>query len=178
MSDRQADMSAENATPPPLGDVLERLMDEAEQGRTDAADVPVKILPPDVPASGAPSGGILGGLLSNPALLSALPQLVSGLGTLSKGSASADAQSNGDTEKETASAASVSKAPAVFSHPDRHTALLCALKPYLGTERQQAAEYLISLCRVWNTLQGMGINLPALLLSGQSGVSQHQDKEV
>lgn len=178
MSDRQADMPTGNSTAPPIGDLLERLMDEAEQGQIDTADTPVKILPPDVPAVGAPEGGVLGGLLSNPAILSALPQLISGLGMISKGPASADNRGNRSVDKDTVSASSAVKAPVGSLHPDRHTALLCALKPYLGSERQQAAEYLISLCRVWNTLQGMGINIPALLLSGQGGVSQHQDKEV
>ena len=62
--------------------------------------------------------------------------------------------------------------------PDRHTALLCALKPYLGSERRQAVEYLISVCRVWGTLQSVGLTLPALLSPEQGKGTPSGDKEV
>ena len=177
MSYRQGDMPAEAATEKqPVGDLLERLIAEAEQGQSHTPDILVERLPPESSGGGLPSGGILGGLLSSPALLSALPQLMNGLGGLSKGTVSAESTEEKDGNG--GGSAAVSAKQSGYSHPDRHTALLCALKPYLGSERQQAAEYLISLCRVWSTLQGMGINLPALLLSGQGGAPQQRDKEV
>lgn len=177
MSDRQPDL--------PMGDLLDRLIGEAEQTQADSRAAEGKILPPETASSpSSPVGGLLGGLLSNPALLSALPQLISGLGALSGGapaseqggeataaSASTPATSDNKTDK----AASTSKH--AFP-PDRHTALLCAIKPYLGSQRRQAADYLISLCRVWGTLQSMGIDLPALLLPAPSNSPQGQDKEV
>ena len=46
---------------------------------------------------------------------------------------------------------------------DRHTALLCAVKPYLSPERQSAADTVIRLCRVWDALERSGISLSGLL---------------
>lgn len=165
----------------PLGEVLERLIDDAEQGTPPLDAMVGKVLPPQVPSSAA--AGLLGGLLSNPALLSGLPQLLSGLGSLSGG-----ASPNGENKnRDDASAIEADpkkgesqgvSAPVRTMPPDRHTALLCALKPYLGAERRQAADYLISLCRVWGTLQSMGINLPALLLPGQGSVKSDDLREV
>lgn len=42
---------------------------------------------------------------------------------------------------------------------DRHTALLCAIKPYLSPRRQEAAETVIRLCRVWDALERSGIHV-------------------
>ena len=140
-----------------MEDLLTRLIREAE-GAEDAAPPsiasdlpPTEVVGDRAEASNgeAPLNSLLQGLVESPALLSALPQLLKGLGGLG-------AVGEGK--------ASASKSPAV----DRHTALLCALKPYLCSSRQQAAEYLISLCRVWGTLQGMGLNLPALLMPTQA----------
>ncbi len=128
-------------------DMLERLIREAE---AEGAPLPIaadaSLSPsteePTVPTA-APATAPLAGLLSNPAVLSALPTLLGGLN--GKGA---------NTKKK----------------PDRHTALLCAIKPYLGQERRQTADQLISLCRLWNTLEGAGLTrmLPALL-GGASG---------
>ncbi len=124
-------------------------------------------------ASSAPLGGLLGGLASNPALLQALPQLLSVIGKPTGGAQ----QSNALPQGENASAPPSSRASVSV---DRHTALLCAVKPYLSRERQRAAEYMISLCRVWSTLQGMGISLPMLMssLTGGSVSGSPEDKEV
>jgi hypothetical protein len=59
---------------------------------------------------------------------------------------------------------------------DRHTALLCAIKPYLSPERQDAAETVIRLCRVWDALERSGISLSGLLAGG--GVSARTDGAV
>lgn len=166
----------------PLGEVLERLIDDAEQGTPPSDAMVGKVLPPQAPPSSA-AAGLLGGLLSNPALLSGLPQLLSGLGSLSGGPShneenkgQGDAAPTGaDPKKEENQGGG---RPVRIMSPDRHTALLCALKPYLGAERRQAADYLISLCRVWGTLQSMGINLPALLLPGQGSVKSDDLREV
>lgn len=170
-------------------DLLDRLIREAEQGSE--APPSEGAAAEGGPANGTPTGasplgGGLGGLLSNPALWSALPQLLNGLGQLSGGQGEKDSSDGGPRD-----GGGVSDAKAVSGSgqsrpvggkgglsPDRHTALLCALKPYLGRERQQAAEYLISLCRVWGTLQSMGISLPALLSSTQNQAPAHDPKEV
>lgn len=178
------------ASPSDMGEVLDRLIRQAEgqhtEGTSEAAasvGTPVAAAPASTPA-----GGLLGGLLSNPALLSALPQLLSSLTPLmsgakgSSGAVAASAPGAGDQAEGDGSSppASLSAAKAVSIPPDRHTALLCAIKPYLGRERQQAAEQLIGLCRVWTTLQGLGISFPSLLssLQGVSAPEAPERKEV
>lgn len=121
--------------------LLDRLIREAEAQGTDPPSAhgtePADVGIPTDAAAASP----LVGLLKNPAVLSALPVFLSG-GSLPGGMAA------GGKKK-----------------PDRHTALLVAIKPYLGRERQQTADQLISLCRLWDTLQGSGLTrlLPALL---------------
>ena len=163
-----------------LNALLNRLLDEAEgaspptEGSPDGApsngetstpaDGPPPPAVPSVPspASGGPpssSGGpsLLSGLLSNPALLTALPALLENagplLGALSAGNGSARP--------------SVTRPHTV----DRHTALLCALKPYLSPERQTAADTVIRLCRMWDALERSGISLSGLFgsLSAETG---------
>ena len=54
-------------------------------------------------------------------------------------------------------------------HPtDRHTALLCAVKPYLGERRQATADTVIRLCRLWDALSRAGLSTAVLngLLGG------------
>ena len=141
---------------------LGRLLDEVEAmpaGQPDAAQEQTEA-EQGTPAAGNP----LGGLLSNPELLAALPQLMGALGPLMRNFGAARSGDAG--------------APARKSPPDRHTALLCALKPYLGSERRQAVEYLISVCRVWGTLQSVGLTLPALLSPEQGKGTPSGDKEV
>ena len=170
-----------------LNALLNRLLDEAEgaspptegfpdgapsNGETSTpADGPPPPAVPSVPspASGGPpsssggapssSGGpsLLSGLLSNPALLTALPALLENagplLGALSAGNGSARP--------------SVTRPHTV----DRHTALLCALKPYLSPERQTAADTVIRLCRMWDALERSGISFSGLFgsLSAETG---------
>lgn len=169
---------AAGASPADLSALLERLLDEAEEGGVSgtpppaesppaeaavpvAAPTPTPPLPPVSPVGGAPAGGPLGGpmgrpmggsplggLLANPALLAALPTLAENLGpllgSLSGGTGTAPAATRPHTV-------------------DRHTALLCAVKPYLSPGRQNAAETIIRLCRVWDALERSGISLTGLL---------------
>ncbi len=113
-------------------DLLTRLLDEAEASPSPEVSPP----PAAVTPASADAAPLLGGLLSNPALLSALPTL---LETLSPGGASAR------------------KAP-----PDRHTALLCAIKPYLGDARRETVDTLLRLARIWDALGRSGITLSGL----------------
>ncbi len=95
---------------------------------------------------GTPLGALLGGLAGNPALLSAIPALMENLGPLLGGGGG---KSGGGGK----GGGGKSIAPSL----DRHTALLCAVKPYLGGERQEAAEKIIRLCRAWDALQKSGM---------------------
>lgn len=128
---------AETAAPPPTGETA------APADRAPSA--PDGAVPAEAGAASAPTAASpLVGLLKNPAVLSALPTLLSSTG--GKGG------TGGESKKK----------------PDRHTALLCAIKPYLGRERQQTADQLISLCRLWDTLESTGLTrmLPTLLGGG------------
>ena len=61
-------------------------------------------------------------------------------------------------------------------HPtDRHTALLCAVKPYLGERRQATAETVIRLCRLWDALSRAGLS--TAVLNGLLGGSAPSGKE-
>lgn len=158
--------------------LLERLLDEAEaQGGGDgtteqspggeAAPVPpgAPSYPSAVPSASAAAspgasetsaagGGLLGALLANPAVLSALPTLVENLSPL-MGSAG-----SGAVRPRSA---------------DRHTALLCAIKPYLSPARREAAETVIRICRVWDALERSGISLSGLLGSLGGAVSVREE---
>ena len=150
MSDRPADGIPD--------DVLDRLISQAEAEGASAQAQSSAIETGASPASEGVGRGGLEGLLANPALLTALPQLMK---AFSGGSASKPSGAAGGDSAKSGRSIPV----------DRHTALLCALKPYLASERRQAAEQLINLCRVWGTLQGMGISLPALLSSPPAEVT-------
>lgn len=153
-----------------LSDALERILREVEGGAAGeraptADDRPPPSPPPaeggdtplddtlssaagagGVPPEGAtPLGALLGGVMSNPALLTALPTLMENLGPLLGGGAGRGGGGKGDGGRRP-------------SHStDRHTALICAVKPYLSGERQEAAEKIIRLCRAWEALQRSGV---------------------
>ena len=139
-----ADTDTRSASPPESG-LLERLLDEIEGAPDGASDGEA----PPPPVSPPPSGGSLpGALLSNPALLSALPALLENLSPLL-----------GSPGGGVGSSPAATRPHAV----DRHTALLCALKPYLSPHRRETAETVIRLCRVWDALEKSGISLTGLL---------------
>lgn len=158
--EKNATIPREDAAPPPLSGLLERILDEVE---ADAPSHPsTDTRPPVVEPSSAEdllSGGHpLGLLLRNPALLSALPALLENLSPLLGGLGG------------TGAAPSVVRPHAL----DRHTALLCALKPYLSPHRRDTADTVIRLCRVWDALEKSGISLTGLL--GSVGNNDHQEE--
>ena len=143
------DMQPTTGTAPPpseLNALLNRFLDEAE-GMAEASSSTA------IPAASRsqlspPSGGSGSDGLPDPALLAALPILAENivplLGGLSRGVGSAPTATR----------------PHMV---DRHTALLCAVKPYLSPRRREAAETVIRLCRIWDALERSGISLPGLL---------------
>ena len=148
-----------------LNALLNRILDETEAAPPPVVDMADESPPSsDVPIDGAtgetsdtlpsvspspPMGtSPLARLLGNPALLSALPTLLENIGPLM------GALSGGVGSAHTATR------PHTI---DRHTALLCAVKPYLSPERQSAADTVIRLCRVWDALERSGISLSGLL---------------
>lgn len=144
-------------TPPPdPGGLLERLLDEAENAAQPATGSPPTSDSPPIPPSATgdtptdipppPAGNPLGLLLQNPALPSLMENLSPLLSGLGRG---------------TGSSPNAARPHAI----DRHTALLCAIKPYLSPHRRETAETVIRLCRVWDALERSGISLTGLLSS-------------
>jgi hypothetical protein len=154
-----------------LNHLLERLLDEVEA--PPAEDSPSSVSPPppteDTAVVGHRAGTEEGGsplaaLLSNPALMSALPMLIENVGPL-MGSLTGGRGSGG--------APSSTRPHAV----DRHTAPLCAIKPYLSPQRREAAETVIRLCRVWDALERSGISLSGLLAGLPAGIDESRRDE-
>ena len=154
-------------SPAALNSLLDRLLDEVEgadpppsppgtppppEGAAPAASEAVPAVAPAAPTPPTTSSGggafPLGGLLANPALLTALPTLAENLGPLL-----------GSLSGGTGTASHATRPHTL----DRHTALLCAVKPYLSPQRQGAAETVIRLCRIWDALERSGISLTGLL---------------
>ena len=150
-----------------LNALLNRLLDEAEgtsppaeEGGTEGppppavpsaegpSDGPQADALPAVPTVSSPAPSPLAGLLGNPALLSALPTLLENIGPLMGGLSGGTGSAPTATRPHTM---------------DRHTALLCAVKPYLSPERQTAADTVLRLCRIWDALERSGISLSGLL---------------
>lgn len=111
--------------------LLSRLIDEAE----DQPSAPRESAAPTPPDGANP----LGALLSNPDVISKLPQLMSAFGGLSGGT----------------------KAGGGHTHGNQHTALLCALKPYLNPERRRAADSILNFLRIEEVLRALPLNASA-----------------
>lgn len=182
---------------PPGLNLLERLLDEAEaQGGGDGtADPPTRAEPSSVPpaapssppsvpsaaaaglggASGEASltgGGLPGALLANPAVLSVLPVLAENLAPLMGAAVSGSGGGQNGAPGDSSGQGSGAVRP---RFADRHTALLCAIKPYLSPARREAAETVIRLCRVWDALEKSGISLSGLLGSLGGAVSVREE---
>ena len=155
---------AENTVPAPpsptssLNRLLDRLMTEAEAEASPPASPPLSPSPPptgDTASGDTASGGTdesptphpLGLLAQNPALLSAIPTLMENLSPLLAG-----------LKTGVGSAPNATRPHSI----DRHTALLCALKPYLSPHRRDTAETVLRLCRIWDALERSGISLTGL----------------
>ena len=128
-----------------VNSLLDRLIAEAQEDTAPSSETATVDAAAPASADAAP----LGALFSNPAMLTALPTLMKELGPV--------LSSLGGKSDTGGGLASLKFLQG--GHPDRHTALLCAVKPYLGRERQEAAEQLIRLCRIWAALQGVGGSL-------------------
>ena len=102
--------------------------------------------------SPSPSPDLLSTLLSNPELISKLPTVISSvkpmLDMLGLGAQStARAVSTADKETPTGATAKRSQTE------ERRAALLCAMKPYLSRDRQEAIDYILKLSRLGDLLK-------------------------
>lgn len=106
---------------------LDRLITEAEGSQT---ATPSALTPT---ASQPDTSNPLGSLLANPEILSKLPVIMNAAnGFLSGGKPNSGGHGS-----------------------NHHTALLCALKPYLNSDRQRAAEYMINFLRISDALRSI-----------------------
>ncbi len=142
----------ETGTPPPLAVPSAPPPTTAQSAAVSAQAPPAQVSSGPAPPLGG-GASPLGSLLANPALLTALPTLAENIGPLL-----------GSLSGGTGTAPTATR-PHVI---DRHTALLCAVKPYLSPQRREAAETVIRICRIWDALERSGISLSGLL-SGLGG---------
>lgn len=108
-----------------------------------------------------PMGDVLSSLLSNPELLAKLPSLLSsmkpildmlgGVGAAGTAQTSATASPPVGAQSEPASEQDKSS----DKKSDSRTALLCAMKPYLSPDRQNAIDYIVKLGRLGDILKSL-----------------------
>lgn len=124
-----------------LSDILSKLMPQAPSENKSA------------PSENKGMGDIFSSLLSNPELLSKLPQLISVIGPLM----SSFSQNQSTGAENTVPTQKIIESPPAISKPhyssDSRAALLCAMKPYLCHDRQNAIDYIIKLSRLGELLK-------------------------
>ena len=102
------------------------------------------------------SGDILTSLLSNPELLSKLPTIIASIKPViellgKSGNVTGETVATSALpQKSEPLALETSK---VTHSSDSRTALLCAMKPYLGEDRRQAIDYIVKLGRLGDILK-------------------------
>ncbi len=113
-------------------------------------------------ASTAPSGDILSSLLANPELIAKLPSIISSIKPIIdmlgksglSGNVAKPAAQEFDKGENTIAASAVSPtAKASHKYTDSRSALLCAMKPYLSSDRQVAIDYIIKLAHLGDILK-------------------------
>ena len=151
MSD-QADL--EKNIPPDLFAMLGKILQSATSDTNDAATTTASVNTSHIGEEQKQVGGdILSSLLSNPEIISKLPQVMSMLKPLMDGGASVP------TAAPTHNAAHADT-PAALIKPhkkecDNRAALLYALKPYLKRERQDAIDYMVKLSKLGDILKSL-----------------------
>ncbi|MBQ7829772.1 MAG: hypothetical protein IJ345_05825 [Clostridia bacterium] len=147
MNDQENLATERNAGNDYLSGILKSIMN---------APVPEELTDRDQPSAPPTSSSpdILSTLLSNPELISKLPSLISSvkpmldmLGLGSQPTAETGATRDGD--KAVSAGVSVKRSQT----DDRRAALLCAMKPYLSHDRQQAIDYILKLSRLGDLLK-------------------------
>lgn len=135
-------------------------VNQSAQTDFNLSDLLSKLMPQATSDSKSSQGESKGGadlfssLLSNPELLSKLPRLISVIGPLM----SSFSQNQGQSQE-----SSLPAQETIESHPeipgkprftsDSRAALLCAMKPYLCHDRQNAIDYIIKLSRLGEILK-------------------------
>ena len=146
-----------------LGDLLGKILGSQTQGANDTAGAE------GVPSGSAgtgnaqnPIGDVFSSLLSNPDLLLKLPSIISAAKPIID--MFSQSQKNQVSNDATTASESVA-AGSVLASPERNpsrvlgreaecrNALLCAMKPYLSSDRQNAIDYIIKLSRLGDILK-------------------------
>ncbi len=102
-----------------------------------------------------PMGDIISSLLSNPEMLAKLPTLLSSVKPMIDmlgGMGASTAPTSGANASE-AQSVPTSLSAKQNTNADSRTALLCAMKPYLSQERQNAIDYIVKLSRLGDILK-------------------------
>jgi len=144
----------------------DNIVSEAKQDEI-LSSILQKLTPP--PSSSPPqnngSGDILSSLLSNPELISKLPTIISSIKPIIEMLGSVGAVGSvGSTPVTPSDFVEVSQNPdppeslhsAAVKHngkSDSRTALLCAMKPYLSRDRQNAIDYIVKIGRLGDILK-------------------------
>ncbi len=159
MSD-QADL--EKNIPPDLFSLLGKFMQSAASdsgdgsSATSAATVNASSAGAEQKAAG---GDILSSLLSNPEIITKLPQVISMLKPLMEGGASAPTMAPSPTAASAPNTAHADTPAGLIKPPrrecDNRAALLYALKPYLKRERQEAIDYMVKLSKLGDILKSL-----------------------
>ena len=141
------------STPPLSGsDYLADIIKSISSGET--------IRKENAPQEGNPTQDVFSSLLSNPELLSKLPNIIATvkpimemLGAASAASTPASAPPISHSLQNSGNSLALSSKSQESRGDDHRTALLCALKPYLGADRRQAIDYIIKLDRLGDVLK-------------------------
>lgn len=132
-----------------LGKILEAAPTEAPPAATQTSTEPQKA-----------GEDMLSALLSNPEIISKLPQILSMIKPLMEGMSGASAPAMATPSPEAAKAEPPSVSAGLIggnSHrsPDCRSALLYAMKPYLKRERQEAIDYMVKLSKLGDILKSL-----------------------
>ena len=113
--------------------------------------------PPDKSAEGSPAiGDVISALTSDPELMSKLPGMIAAakpiIEMLTASSGQNSQQKSGDGAISTIAPQGKLSSPRLPEN-DSRSALLCAMKPYLSHDRQQAIDYIVKLGRLGDILK-------------------------
>lgn len=103
------------------------------------------------PSRSSQNGDLISSLLSNPEMISKLPQMISVLKPIIENLGERQINNKSHTETEPTSEQGVQISNKNGS--DSRSALLCALKPYLSRDRQNAIDYIIKLSKLGDILK-------------------------
>ena len=138
MSDENIKASASSTEPQGgLFDIINKLF----SNQTQKEEAPA--------ASPLGDSNILSSLLSNPEIMSKLPDIISMISPLMS---NLSPQGSNNTQSMQKTSLPISHSPQSHEAQNR-SALLCALKPYLKKERQEAIDYMIKLSRLGDILK-------------------------